>query len=243
MITGIDFGRWTEWRRKANTPRPVYFAIVGISSGKWDTKTFNYNLPAILNEKRKLVYHFYDAGVKLQSQLDKFAKNADKAQAQSLWWDYERWSGHKLNERTAHEALAAVRWLEERFNKAGLYSNGTDYIRNFQDHVGVQDARSVDLWYSYPDKNPDNHPRFVFPWGKVDRPEGSYTFDQFSWHGDAQAYGATNSKSKMDEDTFNGTLQELDQYLGIDHEEPEPQPDKDFYFEKIIELANKGLEA
>lgn len=223
---GIDYGRYTTWARPVDPPQPIDFVIAGVTSGTYQVKSFDVNVPALQLEKRLMTYHFYESGPAWLPQGDLFAKSSALVKSRALWVDYERSTYSKLDKRTAFQVAEMLYWLGERFPRVGIYANIYDFVAFFQKYVGDL-ADTVEWWVAYPPKNntnPDIVPKWDYIWGGPNRSFESCRFLQYSWTGDAQLYGATNDKKSMDLDSYLGTMAELDEWLDIDEDPGTPVP-------------------
>lgn len=231
---GIDFGRWTQWRRPENPPQPIDFVVAGITSGRNKVASYEANKPALLKEKRLMAYHFYESGTNWLPQAESFLRTAEELPVRRLWWDYERSGISTLDKRTALETAEALNWLGQRFPRVGIYANIYDFVALFQKFV-PQTAREVEWWISYPGNDPNLTPPWKWSWGEPDRPFSSCNLYQYSWKGDAQAYGATNTKKEMDLNVYQGD--NLDAWLGIKNGEEPTQPNN--LKERLIGVRNE----
>lgn len=227
---GIDYGRWTEWKRPENPPKPIDFVIAGLTSGDYWTTLGRKNVEAVKAEKRRITYHFYEFKTNWVPQVEVALEAAEAVNAHAIAWDYEtqgypwqtNYPGSKGNiERVANETREALKRLGAHYPVL-LYSNFNNYINHLKPYIGHV-LNDIELWIAYPHAGGYPPRPGVLPaslWGKTGRPEDDWKFHQYSWHGDAPAYGAVNEKKEMDLNVFNGTEQELDAFLGISEQPP-----------------------
>lgn len=240
---GIDFGRWTEWRRPETSPKSIDFVIMGLSSGDYTPPRVEINMPFIQKEKCAMGYHFYESQINWTKQVGVFLRNAERAKVKALWWDYESNERNRFYERTANETMEAIKWLGARFDGiVGLYSNLNDYYVNLQPFIDSF-MFSVPWWIAYPDNDPDN---INHPWyEKIGR---SHKFYQYSWTGHGPDWGVYNypDKKAIDLNVYEGTVEEMYAFLKISEEPPvPPSPDctpeynqaLETYKDKIIEIG------
>ena len=99
--------------------------------------------------------------------------------------------------------------------KLGVYTNWSYWLEHgsgFSTWLTLFDF----LWLADPDSLPQP-PSWAPPseFGrKAPAPFSDYQFHQFSWTGSPPFYGIRNTKSAVDENWFNGTLEELEQLFG-----------------------------
>ena len=234
---GIDFGGYTEWRRdKINPIHQIDFVICGIAWGATINTTWMHNKPQIKDEKRRLLYQFFNHMPSAQAQADLILEEILAVNAHAIFVDAER-SKYGLREDLSFEPQAQKIWkiineVKNNFTgKVGLYCNFNDYWLLGR-YLSLQ---ILDWWCAWPDEWDGNEPGTPEWWGKIKRPVGSYKFDQWSWKGYAPDYGAVNNKKSMDLTQFKYSLAELDRWLGIDGSAPPPPPPDDH--DEIYNLA------
>jgi GH25 family lysozyme M1 (1,4-beta-N-acetylmuramidase) len=242
---GVDYGRWTEWRRPEVSPKPIDFIIAGLSSGDYTPPRVEINMPYIRKEPVAMGYHFYESQINWTKQVGLFLRNAERAKVKALWWDYESNERNRFYERTANETMEAIKWLRERFDGiVGLYSNLNDYYVNILPFPVAPFFEDVPWWVAYPDNDPDdiNHPWYE----KIGR---THSFYQYSWSGHGPDYGVYNypDKKAIDLNVFEGSKSLMHIFLGIIDEPPPPPPQPDCtpeynqaietYKDKIIEVG------
>ena len=237
---GIDFGGYTEWERSAIKGKQVDFVICGIAWGTSLNPTWEHNKPQIKDEKRRLLYTFFNHAPPWKEQADLILEEAEAVDAHSIWLDLER-SRYGLREDLNMRSQAQNAWmilnrLQDNFDgRMGGYSNFNDYWL-IQQHFNFN---SFDWWIAYPDEYGGNEPGTQYWWDKINRPYGDYIFDQWSWKGYAPDYGAVNNKKSMDLTQCKYDLDWLDEWLGIDSP-PVPQPDCS---EVRNQTLDEGIEA
>ena len=227
---GKDYGAYTVVDpSEVKEGHETDFSIVGFGWGKDFNPTWKKNKVFFKDFKRKLLYSTfqYDPGWTYQFEFILDVINKNKAQA--YFFDIERseW-GLRPDLDLKQQCLDAERILKNLRDlstaKIGIYSNFYDYYL-LSLHV---DLSSFPWWAADPDHYPGDHPGSLNLWNKwaSNRTLHDYHFDQWDWKAYAPDYGAINSKKSMDLTQFNGTVQELDIWLGIiDAPEPPPQPD------------------
>ncbi len=226
---GIDHGGWTQWALKAVVKkyrRYIDFVIMGVGWGTREHKYFSVNLPEILKVKRRMGYFFFNRAPAWEAQADFFLKQLERMKAKAAWLDWERTNhlpnaGHGVDETRRLGSQAESAWkimakVQANFSgPVGLYSNFNDYFLFQQFEYPID---TLSWWAAWLDDNP------LFPagnslwWNVIDRPREDYLIQQYSWTGVASDWGATNTKDKMDLNVVNGSMKDLDEFLGISPE-------------------------
>jgi len=232
MIEGIDFGGYTVWRRDAIRGKMVHFTICGATWGDHVTPTWNENREQIKDEYRRLLYCFWHRSANPIKQADLILNCLAYVNAQAVGVDVERSTygliedeGTQRAPRVSYRQAKSIRiecdYLLNNFSgKVMLYGNHND-LSQIQRHFDFSD---LDLWIASPGRPQDSIPLADKYWKDLGRKKGDYTFDQWSWKGYAPDYGAVNDKKEMDLTQFNGTLAELDQWLGLEPAKPRRFP-------------------
>ncbi len=222
----LDFGRWTQWARPDDSPRPIDGVICGITSGNYPVQTYYANREAVKLEKRKFVYHFFEKGFPAQVQADVFSAHGEFIEPLVYAIDWEEYTKSSTGERVtygaaeAYELVKIYEILTSRFPRALVYSNIDDfeilvkYVPEF--------ARDCNLWIAYPPG--PNSPNFektdwedwpMYNEERLGRPWSSVKFLQYIWCLDGPTYGTLNNKLEIDGNVFQGTMKELDAWLDI----------------------------
>jgi hypothetical protein len=226
---GIDFGGYTHWQRPEQSPQPIDFVIAGVAWGKNKNTTYDYNLPALRNEKRLMTYGFYNGTHDWKQQAETWLKLSKDAGSKFIWLDWERSSTSVLSDnpqRHAQRVSSIVGLISDEFGgKVGVYSNFNDYVVFLQNNW--RGVRDIPWWVAWPDESFNSPPGNDWWWNRIDRDRNDYIIDQYSWkggaaHGEApEDWGITNNKKSMDLDVVNPDI-DLDVWLGIKEEEEPP---------------------
>jgi hypothetical protein len=231
MPTGPDYGGYTAIPKMPEvTPMPVDFVIIGSAWGKRTNGTFGINKK--IDIRRRIHYGFYQHVGTWQEQANVWIKNAQEMGAQATFLDWERSTYSALASRPGWNAQRAYNSIQKVGDvlqiPSGIYSNFNDYVEFFRPFV--PEHADIPLWIAWPDNRPEyNSPDWDSWWAKTRRPVGDYVFEQFTWKEDAREYGAINGKKDMDYNLFNGSMAELDDFLGLAPVIPDPLiPSEDF---------------
>jgi hypothetical protein len=224
---GIDYGIWTEASGiKDDSIMQVDFVIIGAASGSRTNNSWAVN--KTIEHPRIMIYGFYHSKGNWLDQAKKWLELALEIGAKAIWLDWERsdLSPFGDNEKgyDARRAAEIIFWLRNQFDgQVGIYSNFNDYIVYFKPYI--EDHASIPFWVAWPDEQPDYNSASFHSWfAKTGRGEGNYQFEQFAWKISAdQVLVLENDKKSLDGDKWNGTLAELDEWLGIEYEEPDPE--------------------
>lgn len=223
---GIDFGRWTQWARPDNPPRPIDFVIAGVTSGNYTIQTYEANKIHLQAEKRLMTYHFYEPHYSAVVQADIYSRRIDELEPKAVWIDWEEYRGYVYGKGDVDKITEMVVRLEDKYPRVGIYANIDDlFIISKYNKELVQ---RVPLWIAYPPgpNSPyyektdweDWPPTVLFgkDWeGMLGRSWDSVDFLQYDWTGDGPDYGTVNDKLEIDLDVYQGTMLELDNWLGI----------------------------
>jgi len=215
--TGIDFGRWTTWQRPITSPLPIDFVIAGLTSGTYNVGTYAKNMTAIKKEKRGMLYHFFEPGNAIL-QADVASRAMDESGAKALWLDWETTKNHRLTLADVETFSVLYQTLKERYPRVGMYSNHEDMW--FMQRENPDLAETIEWWLAYPSRDMNQNEYHYLYKSRIARPFESVRFLQYSWWGDAKAYGVTNENSAMDLNVYMGNVLDLDEWLGVQPDEP-----------------------
>lgn len=217
---GIDFSKWAlDWSMPENPPHPIDFVIQRVSWASYKDKRYDNHKNKIQQCPVRGAYHYYSSGVPWKQQADLFLSLLDSTYHMA-WLDYET-GYNKLTQRTSEDARRIVEYVADRFDgKVGVYANPNTVV-NYLDKFGTWMLDwpfwVAHYWYI---PSPDKSPGWQVGRVKMKRAEGSWQFWQYTEKGRAKDYGIVGKKA-VDLDVFNGTIEELRQWLG---ESPEPPP-------------------
>jgi len=238
---GIDFGRWTQWQPPDDPPKPLDFIIAGITSGDYAVQTFEANKIYIAAEERLMTYHFFEpiswnSRATPQKQADIYSKYADMVGPKALAVDWENTSYFTLGKGDVFNFISMIEILQMRYPRVFMYSNISDFEELIVKYA-PEFAKDIDLWIAYPPKSEysewKNWP--IYSEARLGRSWDSVSFLQYSWWGDGEAYGVVGgSPVYMDLNYYQGTMEELDAWLGI-----QPSEDDDMSDEKLDQILAK----
>jgi hypothetical protein len=224
IMHGIDFGGYTRWKRPPTSPLPIDFLVVGVAWGIYKNTTYDYNLPAILQEPRLMTYGFYNGKHPWKEQAELWIGLSADAGSKFIWIDWERSASSILQDdppRHAGRCANIYSFIQDNFDgNVGIYSNFNDYVVYLQPYVN---ARDWPWWVAWPDESYDTLPGNSTWWNRIHREKGDYIIDQYSWKGYAPDYGEQENKKSMDLNVINPNIN-LDAFLGITPTEPPPEP-------------------
>jgi GH25 family lysozyme M1 (1,4-beta-N-acetylmuramidase) len=222
---GIDFSKWAlNWDMPDNPPLPIDFAIQRVSWAGYTDERYENHSKKVNQCSARGAYHYYSSGVPWLPQAELFLKNITEnpdTTYQMAWLDYET-GYNKLTRRTSEEARKIVEFVASRFGgKVGLYANLNTVI-NYLDKFGawmLEWPFWVAHYWFFP--SPNKNPGWKIGRTKLKRAEGNWQFWQYRSDGDASKYGIKGKKG-VDLNVFNGTVEELREWLGLGAQETQP---------------------
>jgi GH25 family lysozyme M1 (1,4-beta-N-acetylmuramidase) len=219
---GIDISKYqTSLTLPEQTPFPVDFVIQRSSYALRKDERFDELSKDVQQVAIRGVYHYYSSGVSWQSQADLVLRlvddNPEKTRYHMVWLDYE---GHgtynNLSARTAAEARQWLEYVQARFEgKVGLYTNPNHYI-GFLDPYGDW-MLSWPLWIAqyWFSPSPEKNPGFKLGQSRMNRNPDDWKFYQYSADGNGKGPEYGVKSPSVDLDVFNGTVEELRDWLGV----------------------------
>ena len=213
---GIDYSKYqTTFMPTDNPPRPLDFGVQRSSYALKTDELFYQLLPGTEKLKRRGWYHYYSTGIDVKLQAD-YTVNVIKNSGLKyhfFWSDYET-AYNNLNADSARDIIYMTKEVEQRAGvPAMLYTNPSiwnSYLEPFgTGHRTLKVA--IAQYYYWPDpftKNP-SLPKNCVAWNMWQYGITGKYFDTEN----GKDYGSGNSA--LDKDAYNGTVDELDKFLGI----------------------------
>jgi len=214
---GIDVSKYQVSFNPALATVPIDFVIQRASwAGYQDELFVGLFQGGVSKIEDRGAYHYYSSGVPWQQQADLFLSIIMGRNFKYLAVDYEE-GYNNLNDRTAHECRLIIDYLREKrpSAKIGLYCGAFTY-RDLL--LPYEDFSDVDFWIA-------RYPNTVDP--QVDDPDmedarEDWDFWQYSKEGDGKSHGV--GSTFVDLNVFNGTVEELKEYLKNEVIVPLPDP-------------------
>ncbi|MCB2179445.1 hypothetical protein KQH61_05940, partial [bacterium] len=225
---GIDFGRWRQWAEPDNPPKPLDFVIAGVTSGNHVNQMWEANRVTLADYRENGgivgLYHFYEP-VNALSQIKVFMECVEEINPQFVAVDFEElYKGQVLGASDAKilKELILALWEYYPRDKVMIYCGHDTWVVNVRKYDPAF-FDQVELWLTWPNDAGENtvafHPFYASKMGR--RFEDVRIF-QYSWDGDAPAYGIINGPLDLDLDVYVHA-QPFDEWLGIEPEEPEEE--------------------
>lgn len=202
---GIDFGVWRQWATPDNPPKPLDFVVAGITYGASPNRMYAANKLALQdfsdNGGNLLAYHFYTP-VNALSQVRTIVPHVREVGAFGVAIDWESSAAHTIGKEDVPvlKDIVYSLWNEFPKDKVLVYAshNKWKFLRDIDPHF----ADEVELWLTWPIKDPDIdhfHPYYAKYMG---RQFDQVRLFQYSWWGDAHAYGVLNDPIYIDLDVY-----------------------------------------
>ena len=223
---GVDYSKYQiSFTPADDPPRPLDFGVQRSSYGLKTDELFYELLPGTAALKRRLWYHYYSTGVDVKQQLEyslNIIKNSG-VKFHCFWADYEQYYNN-LNANSYKDIVWMVKEMEQRAGiPCCLYTNPNNwnvYLEPFgSEHRSLKFAIAQYFYFPDPDKKSPVLPKNCQSW----------TFHQYGITGkyfdteNGLDYGSGHPN--LDKDVFNGDVVALDEFLGLEQDEPtEPQP-------------------
>jgi len=199
----------------ANPPRPLDFIIQRSSYGLKTDELYYQLLGGVAKVPRRGWYHYYSTGIDVKTQVD-FTVNIVKnsgVKYHFFWADYET-AYNNLNADSARDIVYMTNEVEQRTGLPSmLYTNPAIWNAYLEPFTALHRLLKVAIaqYYYYP--NPDTKspslPKNCTNWKMWQYGiTGSYYNKE-----NGTAYGSGNIH--LDLDTYNGTVEELDAFLGL----------------------------
>lgn len=202
---GIDISRWQlGFKPRGN----LDFIIQRASIGVQEDPLFKAMLPNVRSIERRGAYHAFVPWIDWQAQADLFLELIEQTGFKWLALDYEI---DPFTKAAADDAMRFIEYCQKQRPalKVLIYTRANIYRDSLQAFSDKWDQ--VELWIArYPKKyNDTDEPKMLGA-------REDWTFWQYSAKGNKQGktYGVLSED--VDLDVFNGTIQDLDQWLGGD---------------------------
>lgn len=236
---GIDFGLWRQWAEPDNPPIPLDFVVAGITYGAYPNQMWEANRDALLAYAERgnlLCYHFYQP-VSALSQIKAFVPRAAEVGAFAVVVDWEDTKSHTLNANDVPVLKDIIQQLWQAWpkDKVLVYSNHKNWMTIIDTDPDF--ANEVELWLAWPNGNPDTDYYHALYADRMGRPFDEVRLFQYSWTGNAQAYGVLNSPTEIDLDVYTHK-QPFDEWVGNEEEPEEEMPDVIVLTDQVKRIAD-----
>ncbi len=239
---GIDISKYQSSFDAAKRPDDIQFIVIRASYGVMTDPIFDQLHEQVQPIPVRGAYHYFRSDLEWDEQADHFLSLIRDRGFHFYALDVET----AYNQRSAKFARDAERWLQlvadETGQKVVLYTNPDVYV-NWLQAYGAKWLPDWPLWIAQYFHEPDRNKNPVLPKGVKD-----WTFWQYSADGNGKGrlYGVASPH--LDLDVFNGTAQELHNWLGTSAaapkvtavKKPAPQPagelDYDLLAKKLAPL-------
>jgi len=239
---GIDISHY----QKEYIPQKHHdFVIIKASDGITKNSRYDQHYQDCKVAKKIIgAYHYIRSAISWRAQVEVFidvAVNAD-----FLAVDYEK-NGNRPSMRFANDTFSFARACGP--DLAGcrclIYSNPAT-IQEWMFQYGVYDLRSYpDIWiaqwpYRLWNSRLEEVPYPEHGWNPR-MPAGCQSWRIWQYSADYNRQGSLNGVTSrdVDLDVFNGTVQEMRQWVGIDPSIPIPEPEEDTWNNHLDELKNR----
>lgn len=206
--TGIDISKYdTSYYPLPTAPQ---FVIQRASYGMNKDEKYDVLLPGVLATARRGAYHYLSSGAPWKEQADRFLSiSADSHQFYVC--DFEA-AFNNVNKTYAAYAVEFIKYVRAKTGKRTMLYTTSYLYRDWILKYYPADAPLIDFWVAqYPLIMPN--PQTANPAMLSSRKE--WTFWQYS-PGEKNSEGAANGVGRRgcDVNVFNGTLEELDIWIG-----------------------------
>ena len=215
---GIDLSKHNGSFDPYSAVKPIDFVIQRLSWAMNPDEKITEIFRGVSQFERRLAYHYYSTGAPWKDQANLFLDMQVGKKFKCLIVDYEHLYNN-LNRKTA-EDLEKFLWylVEQRPGKKVIGYSGTYVYRDFIAYY--VDLSMFDWWmarYPWIPAPQTGKPKYPLGLTYVKRPWKKW---QYSKTGKGSLYGCASRY--VDLNVFNGTVEELETWLGMDEPEPEP---------------------
>lgn len=223
---GIDISKYDQWFTPGSATGQLDFVIQRTGYGTVTDERFFQLQPGVLEMQIRGGYHYLSSAVPWQDQADLMLELVGDTH-HFLAVDYEKYYNN-LNRAFADACYQTLQYLKKYFwGKVLLYTNPDVYENFLKIYGDWPDNEELWLgqywWFPSPNKNPG------LPAGRSE-----WTFWQYTDKGNGPLYGVARPTA-CDLDVFNGTVDDLRAWVGIQPTLP-PPPEPLTLEERVTEL-------
>ncbi len=218
---GIDFSKWAlDWIMPEETPLPVDFAIQRLSYGSTKDQKYHNHSKRMNQVDIRGAYHYYEDEDPWLKQAELFlylAMENPNTNYHMLWLDFESntWENNHFNKRSSENCRKIIEYLASRFDgRVGLYANVNQIITDLDPHGSWM--LDWPLWVAqlFFIESPLKSPSLKIGRTHAKRSDSAWDIFQYSWSGDAKAYGFVGKKA-IDLNVANYTVAEFHKWCGV----------------------------
>ena len=218
---GIDISKYDLSFDPTLATEPIDFVVQRASYRTTKDEGFDNLFPGVSQIPIRLAYHYLNSDTAWQPQADKFLSVVAGKDFHGFVCDFEA-TANVLSIPFAKAAWDFMKYIVLQTGKRCLvytnYYHYKDFLTPSQATYGIN-WNLADFWIAqYPsDPNPEA--------GTPTLPPGRVGWSMWQWtsRGNGTAHG-TGRPTTLDQDVFNGTVEEMRTWLGIAEPEPAPEP-------------------
>jgi len=222
---GLDFSKWADdWILPEETPLPVDFAIQRLSYGITKDQKYDNHSQRINKIGIRGAYHYYEDHDHWLDQAELFLRLATEnpyTKYHMLWLDFEsnEWENYNFNYRSSENCRRIIEYLAQNFEgRVGMYANVNQIVTDLDPHGSWM--LDWPLWVAqlFWIESPLKSPRLRIGNHHAKRSDSAWDIFQYSWSGDAKAYGFVGKKV-IDLNVANYTVPELYEWCGVTYKQ------------------------
>lgn len=202
LAIGCDVANWQIYFDPSKATGRVDFAFQKVTDGVNTHTALESMWLGVRQLSVRGAYHYQRSGVNWQMQADKFLAITGAKDFHIYALDLEG-ANNTVSDAFLLDTQRIINYWKSKTSKRVILYTNIEFYKKLQ-ALGLNNwLNTVDLWIANPNHDPGNPPLPPF--------RTTWTFHQYSWTGVKERWG---TGANTDEDVFNGTFDELKQWVG-----------------------------